>query len=146
MAAFIYLITSLYKLIYNKALTATWSVCETHFCKGVLPFSGQAFLHEQTVYQPVFLRPYQHTETHTHTHIQSTVAVCFLFDLSPSSRVRLGRTLSQGANVLFWYMDSLLCYLSKAFILLFTLSAGTVCTVSYEIRLGPISSYRYFYV
>lgn len=31
MVAFIYVMTSLYKLMYNKALTAAWTVCEIHF-------------------------------------------------------------------------------------------------------------------
>lgn len=139
--AFIYLETSLYELIYNKALTATWSVCETRFLTVLWHFLDK-LSYSLCLF---FLQPYQHTETHT----GRTVATCFLFDLSPSVRVRLGRTPTeqcQGANVLFWYVDSLLCYLSEAFVLLcfYTCCRHCVhCILCHT--LGPVSNSRYLY-
>lgn len=60
MGAFIYLITSLYKLTYNKALTAIWSVCETHFVMVFYHFLDK-LSYAVKRFLPVFLQPYQHT-------------------------------------------------------------------------------------
>lgn len=140
--AFIYAITSLYKLILQQSLNSN-SVCLWQtFSNGFIIFWTR-FL---TVF---FLQPYQHTETQT----RSTVAACFLCHLSPSIRVRLGFVFfffltpiqhCQGANVLFWHICSLLFYLYNVLNdFLFTLAAGTVCTVYAMNRLGPISSCKY---
>lgn len=61
MGAFVYPMTSLYKLIYNKALTATWSVCETHFVRVFYHFLDKL----SYGFCLAFLQPCQRTGTHT---------------------------------------------------------------------------------
>lgn len=69
MGAFIYLITSLYKLTYNKALTAIWSVCETHFVMVFYHFLDKLSyaVKRFSACFPSAIPAYLNTHAHAHT-------------------------------------------------------------------------------